>query len=63
MSDEPSIVRPMANRTQRAAVFASGLFDLGLVPMMTVAVPLRVPELGAPGPVAWRLLPDARAAA
>ena len=57
----PAIVGRMASRTQRAAVFASGFFGLGLVPMMTVAVPLWALELEM-GPSMIGLALGARAA-
>ncbi len=51
----------MAMSKQRAAVFASGFFGLGLVSMMTVAVPLWAIELGI-GPLTIGLVLGARAA-
>lgn len=51
----------MAISKQRVAVFAGGFFALGLVPMMTVAVPLWALEIGA-SPLMIGLVLGARAA-
>ncbi len=51
----------MAFSKQRAAIFAGGFFSLGLVPMMTVAVPLWAIEIGA-SPFMIGLVLGARAA-